>query len=229
MTYTLLQGTTEARALLDEASPGSMWSDAQIHSWLNQATMDVARRAENLWQEDAISVTALQQIYPFPSDFLNCHRAEFLLGSGPQTYNVEYREINAMDEVWGVLHNLPQAWPQYFTIRGNTTNGLFLFLYPAPGATGTLTVYYYRQAKAAVNSSDLLDVQPGWEDIVFDYAVYKALRAAKDPRWQEAFQLYEGKLQQLIDKSRTFTDLGTQVTTGTPQWPVYAYGSGDVW
>jgi hypothetical protein len=72
-------------------------------------------------------------------------------------------------------------------------------------------------------------VQPGWEDIVFDYAVYKAKRKMNDPTWQEAFQLYNGNLAQMIDKTRNMTDLGESVTSGIPQWPVYAYGDYDGW
>ncbi len=228
MSITLESARTEVRSLLNESS-AVFWTDSQLNSWINQGAQDIARRAENLWEEANIPVTPLQQIYPFAADFLNCHRAEFILANGPQTYNVEYREINAMDEIWGVLHNLPQAWPQYFTIRGNSVNGLFLFLYPAPGASGTLTVYYYRQARPTTLDTAYIDVQAGWEDLVYEYAVAKAKRKDRDPSWQEAFQMYEGKLQQMIDKTRSFTDLGSTITTGTPQWPVYAYGGGDVW
>ncbi len=213
---------TEVRALLDEASP-AMWTNAQLQSWINQGCQDVARRAETLLQEVNINVTPEVQSYPFPADFLNAHRAEFTLTGTDQTFNLDYRGINTMDEIWGILHSLPAAWPQYFTIRGNTALGLYLMMYPSPGSTGVLTVYYYRAAVAVSNVADNIDVQPGWEDIVFDYAIYKAKRKSQDPSWQEAFQLYNGNLQQMIDKTRNFTDLGESVTSGTPQWPVYAY------
>jgi hypothetical protein len=128
-----------------------------------------------------------------------------------------------MDEIWGILHQLPAAWPQYFTIRGNSAMGFYLQIYPAPGATGTLTVYYYRQAKAATVEEDIIDTLPGWVDIIYDYAVYKAQRADRDQRWQEAYQLYEKALNEMINKTRNMTDQGEQITTGVPQWPVYMY------
>ena len=227
MTYTLAQAETQVRSLLDEASP-QFWSSAEIQSWINQGCQDVARRAETLWQEVIINVTPLVQNYPFPIDFLNVHRAEFQLSNTDQTFNLEYRGINQMDEIWGILHSLPSAWPQYFTIRGNSVLGFYLMLYPSPGSQGSLTVYYYRQA-IVVTSAQNIDVQPGWEDIVFDYAVYKAKRKAEDPTWQEAFQLYNGNLAQMIDKTRNMTDQGEQITSGIPQWPVYAYGESDGW
>ena len=227
MTYTLTAAVTEVRALLDEDSP-QFWTNAQLESWINQGCQDVARRAETLWQEVTINVTPLVQNYPFPNDFLNVHRAEFQLSNTDQTFNLEYRGINQMDEIWGILHSLPSAWPQYFTIRGNSTLGFYLMLYPSPGSQGSLTVYYYRQA-IVVTANQNIDVQPGWEDVVFDYAVYKAKRKAEDPTWQEAFQLYNGNLAQMIDKTRNMTDQGEQITSGIPQWPVYAYSESDGW
>lgn len=229
MSVTLLQARTEVRALLDE-SLANFWTDDQIDSWLNQGCSDVARRAEILWQEVNMNVVPLVQSYPFQPDFLNCHRAEFSLTDSDQTFNLEYRGINQMDEIWGILHSLPAAWPQYFTIRGNSVLGFYLMMYPSPGAAGTLTVYYYRQSVAAVADTDLIDTMPGWEDIIYDYAFYKAKRKAQDPQWQQGLQLYEKNLEMMIQKTRNMTDQGEQITTGTPQWPIYSYSeSPDGW
>lgn len=232
-TFTIDNAVTEVRAILDEQSPGQMWSDSQIESWLNQGCQDVARRAEILWNEAPIVVTPNVQTYPFPADFLNAHRAEFTLAgavgnASNQTFNLEYRGINQMEDVWGILHQLPAAYPQYFTIRGNAVQGFFLMLYPSPGANGLLTVYYYRQAQV-VTTGQNLDVMPGWQDIVFDYAIYKAMRASRDQRWQEAFQLYEKNLAEMIAKTRNLTDQAEQITTGSSQWPLYAYAELPEW
>jgi hypothetical protein len=99
-------------------------------------------------------------------------------------------------------------------------------MYPVPAAAGTLTVFYYRQA-VAVSGTTQIDTLTGWDDIVFDYAVFKAKRASQEASWQEAYQLYESNIAKMIDKSRSFTDLGETITTGVPQWPAYAYGDGN--
>lgn len=226
MTVTMNKAITEVRSLLNESSP-AFWTNDQLQSWVNQGCADVARRAEILWQEVNLNVVPLQQNYAFPTDFLNAHRAEFSPANSNQTYGIEYRGINQMDEIWGILHSLPQAWPQYFTIRGNQVLGFFLMLYPSPGQSGQLTIYYYRQAQEQLNTAGNIDTMPGWEDIVYDYAVYKAQRASKQATWQEAYQMYEKNLANLIEKSRNMTDQGESITTGVSQWPVYAYGSGD--
>jgi hypothetical protein len=219
---------TEVRALLNESAP-AFWTDAQLQSWINQGCEDVARRAEVLWQEAELNVVADQQLYAFPLDFLTAHRAEFSPTNSTQTYSLEYRAISAMDEIWGILHSLPAAWPQYFTIRGNSATGYFLMLYPSPGQTGQLTVYYYRQAVAQTKTTGPIDTQSGWEDIIYDYAVFKALRASKDPTWQQAFQMYSTNLGQLIDKTRNMTDQGNVVTSGIANWPTYTYADNGGW
>lgn len=224
MSVTLLTARTEVRALLDESVP-AYWTNTQLNSWINQGCEDIARRAEILWQEVVIAVTPNVQEYNFPSDFLTAHRAEFSPTNSSQTVAMEFRAINSMDEIWGILHNLPAAWPQYFTIRGNNY-GYFLMMYPAPGASGSMTVYYYRQAVTVTLDANFIDTLSGWENIVYDYACYKALRASKDPTWQQAYELYEKSLTEMIAKTRNMTDLGDTMTTGIPQWPVYAYGDG---
>lgn len=226
MAITLLQARTEVRSLLNE-SVALFWSDAELNSWINQGCEDVARRAETLWQELNINTVPNVQTYAFPSDFLNCHRAEFSINNSDQTFNLDYRGINQMDEVWGILHSLPAAWPQYFTIRGNSVQGFFLMLYPSPAAAGVLTVYYYRQAIVVTADTQNIDLQPGWQDIVYDYAIYKAKRKNQDPTWKEAMELYQGNLAQMINMSRNMTDQAEQVTSGIPSWPIYAYGDGN--
>src|SRR5208282_1565067 len=96
-------------------------------------------------------------------------------------------------------------------------------IYPAPGAAGILTVYYYRQAVAATADNQPLDLMSGWEDIVYDYAVYKAKRANQDQTWQDAFQLYEGNLMTMVNRTRSMTDLGSQITSQAPAFPVYQF------
>lgn len=230
MPVTLATARSNVRSLLNEATQ-VLWLDSELNEWINQGAQDVARRAETLWQEIFINVTPNVQNYPVPPDFLNAHRAEFTLSqqgtTSAQTFNLEYRGINQMDEIWGILHSLPAAWPQYFTMRGNSINGFYLMLYPAPGGAGVLTLYYYRQARPAATDTQYIDVQGGWEDIVYDYAVYKAKRKDQDPTWQEALQLYQGNLTQMINMTRRMTDQGEQVTSGIPQWPSYAYIADD--
>jgi hypothetical protein len=150
-----------------------------------------------------------------------------------QTQKLDYHPVNDMDQYWGVLQQLPAAWPNYFTIRGNSAVGFYMQLYPVPGAPGNLIVDYYRQAvavptsTASTSTATPIDTMSGWEDIVYDYAVYKASRASKNPMWQDGLQLYEKNLQSMIDKTRHMTDEGGNEITGpTPFMPLYLFQYG---
>ena len=228
---TLAEAITTVRSLLDEQT-AVFWSNTELKRWINQGCLDVAREAEILWRKITITVVSTQQTYNAPSDFLNCHRAEFSPVTSTLTYSLTYREINTMDTIWGILHQLPAAYPQYFTMWQNKTPGnvgTYFILYPVPGQTGPLAIWYYRMPVPAAATGDPLDTVPGWEDIIYDYAVYKALRKDRDPTWQTAFNLYNANLTAMINKTRSRTDLGTTMTSGNSQWPVYQYGSNEEW
>lgn len=232
---TLGTARSEVRALLAENNP-AFWTNAQLNSWINQGCGDIARRAEVLWEEYSVTTIPNQQSYVFPADFLVAHRCTYTINPpygqpGAQSVNLEWREINAMDENWGMIQSLPAAWPRWYTIRASAAmGGYFLMTYPAPAAAGQLIVYYYRQAHTVANDNDLIDMLPGWENIVYDYACYKALRAAQYPNWREAYQLYEAELVQMIDRTRTMTDQNATISSGQATWPVYAYADpSDIW
>jgi hypothetical protein len=222
---------SEVRALLDEPNP-QFWSNAQINSWLNQAAQDIARQAQALWMQVSIPAVALQQTYTLPTDFLGVHRLDFNLASSIQTYNLEFRGIKAMDEVWGILQQLPAAFPQAFYLWNNTDspNTGYFGTYPVVGGSGTFILYYYRNAVPATSDSALLDITPAYEDIAYEYCIFKAKRADRDPTWQDALQVYNTQLQNMMDRTSRFSDQGDQfVSAATSNWPVYMYGDSTSW
>ena len=225
MTVTLLTARTEVRSLLDEDT-ASFWSDAQLNSWVNQGAGDIARQAQALWMQVDIAAVVLQQTYALPADFLGVHRLDFSIAGSDQTYNLEFRGIKTMDEIWGILHQLPAAYPQAFYLWNDTAgpaSSMYFGTYPVPASAGTFTLYYYREAVPATDDADLVDVTPGYEDICYEYALYKAKRRDRDPTWQEAKGLYDLQLQQMFDKTRRFSDQGDQFTTGQQNWPLYQF------
>jgi len=232
VTTTLAAARTEVRSLIDEDA-AAFWTDSMLNNWLNQGAQDISRQAQCLWMQASIPAVAGQQSYMVPADFLGVHRLDYSIDNSDQTYNLEYHGIKTMDEIWGILHQLPAAYPRAFYLWNDTgvPGGQWYFAtYPVIAATGTLTLYYYRQAQVAVNDTDLLDLTPGYEDICYEYAVAKAKRRDRDPLWQEAMGMYSMQLINMFNKTSRFTDQGDQFTSGNPQWPVYAYtDSSDGW
>jgi len=231
----LTSALTNVRSMLDEPT-AQFWSNAELTVWLNEGCNDVNRRAEILRMTAAPTVTALTQSYPAPADTLRIYRAEFVPAgvNNPLTYPLSYRGLEGMDQYWGNLQSLPSAFPALYTLWYSPVGAnasptptspntqLMLKLYPVPSQNGHLNIYYYRLAVAASAGTDTLDIVPGWEDCVYDYAVYKALRKDADPRWKDQQQLYEQKVADMMDTTRSWTDQSDYFSTGQvggpPAW-----------
>jgi hypothetical protein len=247
---TLGTAITQVRYLVDETT-AQFWTNAMLTSFLNQACEDIARQAQSLWMQYTFAsipkththTTQPVANYPAPADLLGVHKMTFLIKTGgvssQQYFNLEFRGIKQMDEIWGILHQLPAAYPNAFYLWNNPTihttkppgTHWYLGIYPVPATTGTFTLYYYRKARKATGTTTPLDVTVGYEDVPFWYAVYMAKYRDRDPTWTTAKQMYDAMLLNMIDKTSRFTDEGTQfVDTSVAQWPVYLYSdTGGQW
>jgi hypothetical protein len=231
MTVTLANARTEVRALLDEPNP-QFWSNTQLNSWINQGAQDISRRAQALWMQATVAAVPEQQFYRLPDDFLGVHRIDYRINNSDQTYNLEFRGLKTMDEIWGILQQLPAAFPQAFYLWNDTgyAGGQPYFAtYPVVGDNGTFIVYYYRNAIFATADAQYVDVTPAYEDLVYDYAVAKGKQADRDSTWQDHMANYRDALQMMFDKTSRFSDQGDQFTSGTPNWPLYLYTDTNNW
>ena len=134
MTRTLSTAISQVRFLLDETS-AQFWTDAMIASFLNQACADIARQAQSLWMQYTFAAVprtpanTTQPVanYPAPADLLGIHKMTFLIKTGgvssQQYFNLEFRGIKQMDEIWGILHQLPAAYPNAFYLWNNPPSG----------------------------------------------------------------------------------------------------------
>ena len=248
MSVKLSAAITQVRNLLDEASP-TYWSNAMITAWLNQACKDLARQAQSLWMiytfpsaPTPTTTKVFLQNYPMPADMLGVHKMTFLIKqsgvSSQQWFNLEFRGIKQMDEIWGILHALPAACPNAFYLWNNpdidTTKppgtAWFAGIYPVPATTGTFTLYYYRTSQTATGTTTILDVTQGYEDVTYWYCIYMAKFRDRDPLWQTSYKQYRTMLQNMMDKTSRFTDEGSMfVDDANAQWPVYLYSEPGGW
>jgi hypothetical protein len=212
---------TNVRSLLDEAS-AQFWSDSQLTSWINEGCMDSQRRAE--WKEGWVTLPVIPNVQNFqaPSDAIRIHRVTFIPTNSTNTYTLEFRGVMEMDQVWGIQQQWPANYPLYYTLWGQPgTSTLQIITYPVPSQSGNLNVLYYPETQTVTATNINIDAPQGFEDMVYDYAVYRALRRDADPRWQESKKDYEEKLVALIDSSRTYQDQAGTFSTGQqalPQW-----------
>lgn len=216
---TLTDALINVRDFLDEPSPGQ-WSNTQLTAYLNLGQADVQRKSEALRQLVTVPVVVNQQKYVAPADILRIYRLEYVPTGSEQTYGLEFRGYNEMDAVWGTYQQYTGAFPSLYTLWAQPPN-LQIVAYPVPSQSGIFQCFYYRQPVQMVNPTDTVDCLPGYESVIFDYAVYRALRQDADPRWQDQFNLYTQNLQSMIDMSRTFTDQANFFSTGTSNVPAW--------
>ena len=216
-TVALSTALTNVRSFLNEPT-AQEWSDAQLTAYLNMGQADVQRKGEQLRAEATISVVPNQQKYTSPTDTLRIYRLEYIPVGSQQTYSLEFRGYNEMDAIWGTYQQYTGAFPSLYTLWAHPPN-LNIVLYPVPSTVAAMNCFYYRQPVSMVNTTDTIDCLPGFEDVIYDYAVYRALRQDADPRWQDQFKLYQDNLQNMIDMSRTFTDQANFFSSGSSNVP----------
>jgi hypothetical protein len=238
---TLATATTQVRQLLDETTP-QFFSNAMIHNWLNQACREIARQTETLWMQSNFAAVPTQANYTAPTDMLGVHKMTFLIKTGgissQQWFNLEFRGIKQMDEIWGILHQLPAAYPNAFYLwNGPTiTSGhppatkWYFGIYPVPATTGTFTLYYYRDARTATATTTKLDVIQGYETLPQWYAVAMAKFRDRDPTWQTAMKWWMTLMQTMKDNTARFTDEANQfISDFAAQGPIYMYSGDGGW
>jgi hypothetical protein len=70
----------------------------------------------------------------------------------------------------------------------------------------------------------LLDIIEGWEDMVVDYALMKGLLKRQDQSWKDIKDMYEAKIENIINQTRQFHDQPQYITYDTMVMP-WAYDS----
>jgi hypothetical protein len=225
MSDTLVGMRTKVRRRLDEVT-ARFWNDTDLNDWINEAAREVARRAEVLQDTKFIDAVGGQQQYPMPTDVYRVHRVEFAR-SASSVQPLEYRDFNNMDSVWWSSQRTTPGDPYWFTMWGFPPT-LSLIVYPTPSTSIAqgFKVFYYRMPATVAADSDTVEVPAGWDDVVLDYCEYSALRKDADPRWQEAKQLFEDKMNHMTDTTQRWIDSAGAVTAGNGALPRWIWDDG---
>lgn len=222
MTTTQAALLADVRARLDEAS-AAFWTDEELLRWINEATRDIARRAEVLQTTATVTVVAGTNEYTLPTNVARIYRVNWIPDGSSTEYPLEYQDFNSMDSAGWTWTNA-QGYPAVFTLWGYTPS-LKIVLYPSPSAAGEIKLWYYKYPTELATDgsalSSLVDIPNGWNDIVVSYCEAMALRKDANPRWEEARTLYENDLAEMMDRSRRWTDqAGAMQSNGAwlPGW-----------
>lgn len=208
MSQTLGELKADILAHLDGSLTG-FWTDDQLTRWANESLRDIARRSEVLQDIRSYTVIANQLTYDLPEDMIRIYRVEYRRDS-VDIRPLEFQPFQSMDDIWYWSREITGSEPDYYTIwgyPGGDSSALYLFPVPSETLADGLRLFYYRLPRKMVQDDDLADLPAGWEDLVPLYVEVVARRKeARDQRWQEAFQLYEQRLEQMIQVTRQWTD-----------------------
>lgn len=203
MALTVNQIVKAVRNRLDERT-ASFWQDADLKEWINEALRDLGRRTKHIKDTDTLTTIAGTAEYTLQNDVIEVEMVFYAPGDGRQCQLVG-RSFEGMQAVWGQYRDQTGGDPAMWTIWG-TPPAMKLRLYPAPSTSSkTVTVYVTRLPATIVedNASDstAVDFPDAWVDLVKDFVEFSALRRNRDPRWQEAMNLYNQRVDEMIVNS----------------------------
>jgi len=198
------------------------WQDVDLDRYINLGCSDVAK-LEVLQATATIAIAANAGEATMPADCIRVHRADFKPTGDDRSISLEYRDFNNPQAVQWMTNST--GMPSLYALWG-TPGAVKLKLYPAAGFAGSLYVHYYKLPAEADEDTDELDIPAGWEQCVISHAEYLALRADRDPRWQEAHQLYTELLGAMHDLTRRHTDQAGEIV-GSDGEEFWLYAMGD--
>ena len=229
MTTTVADAVLSLRERLDETT-AAQWTDVQLRRWLNEGIRDIARRTRHYMDTDTIAVSADDGEYTVTADVLHIMAVYFTPTGDSRMIRLEARSWEGMDNIWADQQNIASSYPALFTTYGYSPT-LTLKLFPVPSTDGSLTLHIARLPAAldVATGAGNIDVIEGWLEVVYDYAEYMALRKDRDPRWQESMQMYEQKLQNLIEMGDALNAPGEFSFSGSGMLPNWLTDGGGTW
>jgi len=217
MAVTMLEAIRAVREMLDESSARA-WRDLELARWINEGCKEIAKATESLQETFTTAVTAGTRSYELPDNMIRVTRIDFVPDATNQPVALEYKAFQNPEAVQWAGNT--EGMPFCYTTWGRP-GSVQLILYPSPSYDGDLNVYYYRLPIPPATPADTLDIPEGWENTVYLYAEYVALRRDRQAEWQAAKALFDESLAALYDMTRRHSDQSDAMSIPGPainQW-----------
>lgn len=210
MTYA--EAIAEIRSDFDE-SVAAQVTDIELRRWINRGVQKAARMTECLRETTTKAITGGTADYVMSGltdDIIRFHTACFVVTGDTTEYWLQYKDLMSGQQDWGTGRRQVSGMPAAFWTWDHPPT-LAVSLYPTPSESGTLTIYFYREAQRRLTdgTQDALsvDLPSGWEETAVLYARYRAFK--KDGQVEQAqleLQEWNDNLQALSSAATRFTD-----------------------
>lgn len=218
---TVQEFLTQIRDALDEPLQ-AQFTDDMLRRWLNEANRDLARSTHHYTGNYTVPAVSSVSTYTLSSDVLAVQHVWFDDG---RAIELTARHMEQLSPIMDGSHDRVGR-PVFYTTEGFSPS-LTLRIYPTPVfSTPSNILLLCSRIPDDIPTSDAVstpvDVPSAWFDALSDYVEFKALRRDRDPRWQEAFQLYSDKRDGLIhnpDALPVFREVTPDPRAGfVPSW-----------
>ena len=219
---TLSDLLTEVRDIIDEPI-AAQFTDAMLTRWINEGARDLARATRHLKDSLTIPTVAGSGSYALPANVLAVEHCYFHDNGSGRRFPMTPQHLESIDQVRGMNWDR-EGTPTYYTTQGFSQN-LTLTVFPTPIlSTDEWVLLIARLPTDPISPSSNVDAPTAWYDALADYAEFKALRRDRDPRWQEAYQLYGEKRDGLVNNPDYHTANREMIPDGAagylPRWLV---------
>jgi len=160
MPTTVAQEIINLRIDLDDPT-GIYWQTADYLVWMNDAQLDIARRAECLMEYAQTSCAANVARYAAPSDAIRLHEVTYSPNDPSQIYPLSYKGRQELNGIWWVNQSTPATYPLYYTTWSQPPF-IMVQLFPVPSQIGQLAFWYYRLPIPVANTTDTIDIPAGY-------------------------------------------------------------------
>jgi len=153
---------TRSRTRINETST-TFHTDANLIAYADEGQKYVVRETKSLEGSSTTTVASGTQTYALPSDCIVIRRITF---DGIKLFPIDFIEL---DEA-GLDETDSTGTPSNYYIWNDT-----LCLYPIPGGSGTLKIYYYKAPATISLSTASLETKVVYDDAIICYMTYLAL------------------------------------------------------
>jgi len=181
----------DVRSRADEDT-ADFWTNSMLTTWLNQASLELAFRLENLEEMDTQNTTSGTANYTLPSDCIKLLRVQVdSLPLRPITFS----RLDAF-ETKGSPSTDTEGTPEWFYLWKDQ-----IYVYPTPSesVTSGLKILYVKRPAAMSADEDEPDHPEQFHHLLALYALYRALQ--RDMMYSQARDVLQEWLDE-IDVAR---------------------------